>query len=129
MESSTAGPSSSMPDSSDSGTTTSSSCDLAAVDSFRSKPENFQEPVKKSTFESFHYCVGLPRPDFTRNYKITTIPPCGKHRSRGSVDTELKTAKPKKSTQTSPSPSPMINFLLWHRGHNGHFIQHNQYIS
>ena len=53
MESSTAGPSTSMLDSSDRGPTTSSSSDPAAVDSFRSEPEHFQE--QQATFESFHY--------------------------------------------------------------------------
>ena len=48
MESSTAGLSSNMLDSSDSGPTSSStsisSSGIAAVDGFRSEPENFQEP-------------------------------------------------------------------------------------
>ena len=43
-ELSTAGPSSTMLDSSDSGPGTSSSSGSAAVDSFRNEPEDFQEP-------------------------------------------------------------------------------------
>ena len=51
--------------------------------------------AKNLMFESFHYSAGLPRPsDFTCKHKTVTNPPCGKRRSRGAVDTELKTVKP-----------------------------------
>ena len=57
MESSTAGPSSSI-ESSDSGPSTSSSSGPAAVNSSGSKPEDSQEPcVKKSTFKSFKFTI------------------------------------------------------------------------
>ena len=94
-----------------------------------------RSPAKNSMFESFHYWAGLPRPsDFARKRKIAANSPCGKRRSRGVVDTELKTVKhekrvKKKITRTSRSPSPTLNFFAVAYGHNGHFLQHNWYIS
>ena len=63
MESSTAGPSSSM-ESRDSGPSTSSSSGPAAVDSFGSEPEDSQEPGQEVNVR----VVSSPRPsDFLRN--------------------------------------------------------------
>ena len=53
------------------------------------------------------------------------IPLCGKRRSLGAVDTELKTAKPEKRVKEHPNePLTVSNgkhFAVAY-GHNGHFF-------
>ena len=98
MEPSTAGPSSSK-ESSNSGPSTSSSSGPAAVDSSGSERKDSQEPGQEVEVEvvSLLSRLKLPRPsDFVWKHKIVANSPCRKRRSRGAVDTELKTVKPKK---------------------------------
>ena len=56
----------------------------------------------------------------------------GRRRSRGAVDTELKTVKPEKRVKEHPNElftvSNQQTFCRAYR-HNGHFLQHNRYIS
>ena len=75
MESSTAGPSSSI-ESSNSGPSTISSSGPAAVDSSRNEPEDSQEPGQKVDIQVVSLLSKLksPRPsDFTRKRKIAII--------------------------------------------------------
>ena len=45
-----------------------------------------------------------PRPsDFARKRKIAANPPCGKRRSRGKMDTDLKTIRPEKRVRNYPN--------------------------
>ena len=60
----------------------------------------------------------MPRPsDFARKRKIAANPPCGKRRSRGAVDTELKTVKPEKHVKEHPNePLTVSNGKRFCRG-------------
>ena len=105
MESSTAGASSSI-ESSDSGPSSSSSSGPAAIDSSGSEPEHSQEPSQEIDVRVVSLLSRLksPRPsDFAKKRKIAANPLCGKLRSRGAVDTELKTVKPEKSVKEHPN--------------------------
>ena len=59
-----------------------------------------------------------PRPsDFARKRKIAANPPCGKRRSRGKMDTDLKTIRPEKRVRDYPNePLTVSNGKLFCRG-------------
>ena len=101
MESSAAGPSNSI-ESSDNGSSTSSSSGSAAFDGSRSEPENSQEPGQEVNVRVALLLSRLksPRPsDFTRNVLYVFVIMRKGH------------------------------FVANKNGHNGHFLQHNWYVS
>ena len=99
----------------------SSSSDPAVVDSSGNEPEDSLEPVQEVDVRVVSLLRRLksPRPsNFAQKRNIAANPPCGKRRSRGTVDTELKTVKPEKrvkehtnrpltnTAETGNEPSP-----------------------
>ena len=98
-ESSASGPSSSGP---------------AAVDSSDSERDDSQEPSVVSLLSKLR----LPRPsDFARKRKIAVNAPCGKRRSRGTSDTDVKTIRPEKRVRDYPNePLTVSNGKLFCRG-------------
>ena len=101
-ESSTSGPSSSGP---------------AAVDSSKSERDDSQEPGQEVIVSPLSKLRSPKISDFARRHKIAVNPPCGKCRSCGTSDTDVKTIRPEKPVRDYPNePLTVSNNKLFCRG-------------